>query len=230
MRIAIIQSCYVPWKGFFDLIGRCDEYVVFDTAQYARRHWHNRNRIKTANGVEWLTIPVVSKGRYDQRIEDVEVEKLWAEKHWRALELAYRRAPFFSMLSPTVRRWYERAEKESRLTEVNLIFLREIAQLLGLKTKITRDTSYPSQGAKTERLLNIAHAAGANCYVSGPSAKSYFDEPLFKAAGISVEWMSYGSYPEYKQLHGPFQHAVSVLDLLFNTGRDAPAYLRANAG
>ena len=230
MRIAIIQSCYVPWKGFFDLIGRCDEYVVFDTAQYVRRHWHNRNRIKTANGVEWLTIPVVSKGRYDQSIEDVEVEKSWAEKHWRALELAYRRAPFFSMLSPTVRLWYERAEKETRLTEINLIFLREITQLLGLKTKIKRDTSYPSEGAKTERLLGIVRAAGANCYVSGPSAKSYFDEPLFKAAGISVEWMSYGSYPEYKQLHGPFQHAVSVLDLLFNTGRDAPAYLRANAG
>jgi len=218
----------VPWKGFFDLIGRCDEYVVFDSAQYARRHWHNRNRIKTANGVEWLTIPVVSKGRYNQPIEDVEVEKSWAEKHWRTLELAYRRAPFFSMLSPTVRLWYERAEKESRLTDVNLIFLREITQLLGLKTKIKRDTSYPSQGAKTERLLGIARAAGANCYVSGPSAKAYFDEPLFEAAGISVEWMSYGSYPEYKQLHGPFEHAVSVLDLLFNTGRDAPAYLHAN--
>jgi hypothetical protein len=228
MQIAIIQSCYVPWKGFFDLIGRCDEYVVFDTAQYARRHWHNRNRIKTANGVEWLTIPVVSKGRYNQPIEDVEVEKPWAEKHWRALELAYRRAPFFSTLSPPVRLWYERAEKESRLTEVNLIFLREITQFLGLKTRITRDTSYPSQGAKTERLLGIARAAGANCYVSGPSAKTYLDEPLFEVAGISVEWMSYGSYPEYKQLHGPFEHAVSILDLLFNTGRDAPAYLHAN--
>ena len=145
MRIAIIQSCYVPWKGFFDLIGRCDEYVIFDSARYVRRHWHNRNRIKTANGVEWLTIPVISKGRYDQPIDEVEIEKPWAEKHWRALELAYRRAPFFAALSPTVRLWYERAEKETRLTEINSIFLREIAQLLGLTTRITRDTSYPSQ-------------------------------------------------------------------------------------
>src|SRR5882757_6132570 len=89
MRICIIQSCYVPWKGFFDLIGRCDEYVVFDRAQYARRHWHNRNRIKTANGVEWLTIPVVTKSRFEQPIDEVEIKEAWAARHWRSLELAY---------------------------------------------------------------------------------------------------------------------------------------------
>ena len=105
MRICIIQSNYIPWKGFFDLIGRCDEYVIFDGVQYARRHWHNRNRIKTANGVMWLTIPVATRGRFEQPIDEVEIEKSgcgksWAEKHWRALELAYRRAPFFDQLEP----------------------------------------------------------------------------------------------------------------------------------
>jgi hypothetical protein len=228
LRIAIIQSCYIPWKGFFDLIGRCDEYVVFDSAQYVRRHWHNRNRVKTANGAVWLTIPVISKGRFDQPIDEVEIEKSWADHHWRTLELAYRRAPFFEALSPLVRHWYERAEKETRLTEINMIFLREVAQLLGVKTKITRDTAYPSQGIKTERLLGIARAAGADCYLSGPSAKAYFDEPMFNAAGISVEWMNYANYLEYPQLYSPFEHAVSVLDVLFNTGSDAPAYLRPN--
>src|SRR6476660_10521198 len=89
VRISIIQSCYIPWKGFFDLIGRCDEYVIFDSAQYAKRHWHNRNRIKTANGVEWHTIPVITKGRFEQRIDEVEIEKPWADRHWRALVLAY---------------------------------------------------------------------------------------------------------------------------------------------
>ena len=176
MRIAIIQSCYVPWKGFFDLIGRCDEYVIFDRAQYVKRHWHNRNRIRTAAGVEWLTIPVISKGRYEQPIDEVEIEKPWTQKHWRALELAYRRAPFFEALAPTVRGWYERAEKETRLTEVNVLFLCEIASLLGLRTRIVRDFVYPVQGAKTERLLAIARAANANCYLSGPSAKAYLDE------------------------------------------------------
>jgi hypothetical protein len=227
MRIAIIQSCYIPWRGFFDLIGRCDEYVIFDRAQYVRRHWHNRNRIKTAAGVEWMTIPVVSKGRFGQPIDEVEIEKPWAEKHWRALELAYRRAPFFETLAPAVRHWYERADKETRLTEVNSLFLREIAAQLGLGTRIVRDTAYPGEGAKTERLLGIARAAGADRYLSGPSARVYLEEPLFAGAGIEVEWMSYDGYPEYPQLHGPFESTVSILDLLFNAGPQAPHFMRA---
>lgn len=226
MRICIIQSCYIPWKGFFDLIGQCDEYVTFDGVQYVRRHWHNRNRIKTANGIEWLTIPVVTKGRFEQPINQVEIEKPWADKHWRALELAYKRAAFFERLAPTVRSWYELAEKKTLLTDVNGVFLNGICGLLGLKTRVVHDTDYPARGTKTERLLGIVQAAGADRYLSGPSARGYFDEPMFSAAGITTEWMSYGGYPEYPQLHGAFEHAVTVLDLIFNTGPDAPRYLR----
>lgn len=226
MRICIIQSCYIPWKGFFDLIGRCDAYVVFDSAQYVKRHWHNRNRIKTANGPIWLTIPVVVKGRFEQPINEVEIEKPWAEKHWRAIELAYRRAEFFASLAPIVRGWYEEAERERRLTDVNMIFLRGIAELLGLKTVMTMDTAYPAEGVKTERLLAIARAAGATRYLSGPSARAYFDETLFRAAGVTAEWMNYDGYPEYRQLHGQFEHAVTTLDLLFNVGPKAPHYLQ----
>jgi hypothetical protein len=224
LRISIIQSCYIPWKGFFDLIGQCDQYVIYDRMQFVKRHWHNRNRVKTANGVEWLTIPVVTKGRFDQPIDETVIEKPWAEKHWRTLELAYRRAPFFEMLSPRVRAWYEQADKQTRLTDINELFTREIAGLLGLKTHIVRDTVYPAEGAKTARLLAIAQAAGADRYLSGPSAKAYFEEPLFDAAGIATEWMSYQGYPEYPQLHGGFEHGVSALDLLFNTGPEAPRF------
>jgi hypothetical protein len=225
VRICIIQSCYIPWKGFFDLIGRCDEYVVFDGAQYVKRHWHNRNRIKTSSSVEWLTIPVVVKGRFEQRIDQVEIEKPWADKHWRAIELAYKRAAFFEHFAPTVKGWYERADKQPRLSDVNAIFLHGIASLLGLKTRIVRDAVYPAQGVKMERLLGIARAAGADRYLSGPSARAYFDESLFASAGITTEWMSYEGYPEYPQLHGRFEHAVTALDLLFNTGPEAPRYL-----
>jgi len=207
------------------LIGRCEEYVILDSVQYVKGHWHNRNRIKTANGVEWLTIPVVSKGRFEQSIDQVEIEKPWADKHWRALELAYRRAPFFEQFAPTVRAWYERAEKEARLTDVNEIFLQGIAGLLGLRTRMVRDTAYPAQGAKTQRLLAITRAAGAERYLSGPSARDYFDESMFRAAGITPEWMSYEGYAEYPQLHGGFEPAVTALDLLFNTGAEARRYL-----
>lgn len=228
MRISIIQSCYVPWRGFFDLIGRCDEYVIFDHVQYVKRHWHNRNRIKTATGLEWLTIPVISRGRREQTIDTVEIEKPWADKHWRAIDLAYRRAPHFATMAPRVRGWYEQAAKQTLLTEVNTIFLREIAALLGLGTRFVRDTAYPAEGAKTERLLAIIRAAGADRYLSGPSAKSYLDVSLLADAGVAVEWMSYDGYPEYPQLHGPFESPVSVLDLLFNVGPEASRYLTSS--
>jgi WbqC-like protein family len=230
VRICIIQSCYIPWKGFFDLIGRCDEYVMFDSAQYVKRHWHNRNRIKTANGVEWLTVPVITKGRFEQPIDQVAIEKPWADKHWRALELAYRRAPFFEQYAPTVKAWYERADTEARLTDVNEIFLRGIAGLLGLDTRITRDTRYPAEGVKTQRLLTIARAAGADRYLSGPSARVYLDEAQLAAADIATEWMSYDGYSEYSQLHGGFEHAVTTLDLLFNAGPDARYLAAARQG
>ncbi|WP_044541750.1 WbqC family protein [Bradyrhizobium sp. LTSP885] len=230
MRICIIQSCYIPWKGFFDLIGQCDEYVIFDSVQYAKRHWHNRNLIKTANGTQWLTIPVITKGRFEQPINEVEIEKKWADKHWHAIEHAYKHATFFEQFAPLVRSWYEAADQQSRLTDVNAIFLRNIATLFGFRTRIVVDTIYPAEGTKTERLLGIARAAGANRYLSGPSARGYFDEAMFADARITAEWMSYEGYPEYSQLHGGFEHAVTVLDLLFNTGLDAPQYLRKLAG
>jgi hypothetical protein len=155
----------------------------------------------------------------------VEIEKPWADRHWHALELAYSRAAFFEQLAPTVKDWYERADKQPRLTCVNAIFLDGIAKLLGLKTRIVRDTAYRAKGAKTERLLAIARAVGADRYLGGPSARSYFDESMFTSAGVTPEWMSYEGYPEYPQLHGAFEHRVSALDLLFNTGPDAPRYL-----
>jgi WbqC-like protein family len=155
----------------------------------------------------------------------VEIEKPWAEKHWRSLELAYRRAPFFDSLAPLVKAWYELADKQKLLTDVNEIFMRGIGGLLGLTTCTTRDTAYPAAGIKTARLLSIAMAAGADHYLSGPSARAYFDESMFRSAGISTEWMSYEGYPEYPQLHGGFEHAVTVLDLLFNTGAEANRYL-----
>jgi hypothetical protein len=225
VRICIIQSCYIPWKGFFDLIGRCDEYVVYDSAQFVKGHWHNRNRIKTVNGLKWLTIPVITSGRLGQPIDRVEIGKPWADQHWRTLELHYKRAPFFEQFAPTVKHWYERADKQARLTDVNAIFLRGIAELLGLKTRMVRDTAYPARGDRMQRLLDIARAAGAQRYLSGPSARAYFDEQLFTSAGIEPEWISYEGYPEYPQLHGGFDHAVTALDLLFNTGPSAPRYM-----
>ena len=226
MRVSIIQSCYIPWKGFFDLIGRCDEYVVYDSAQFVKGHWHNRNRIKTSAGTKWLTIPVITSNRLGQSIRDVEISKKWADQHWGAVERAYRNAAFFAQCAPIVRGWYEKADQTRSLSEVNLIFIKAIASQLGLSTRITSDLAYPREGTKSERVLSMVRATGANRYLSGPSAQVYLDESIFKAAGVEVEWMEYRNYNTYPQLHGEFVHAVSTLDVLFNTGPDALRYVR----
>jgi hypothetical protein len=230
MRICIVQSCYIPWKGFFDLIGRCDQYIIYDSAQFVKQHWFNRNRIKTQNGTKWLSIPVVTSSRLGQPINQVEIAKPWADQHWSIIKLAYSRAPFFAQFESTVRTWYERADKQARLTDVNAIFLNGIAALLGLKTRILSDALYPTNGDRMERLLQIVQAAGASHYLSGPSAQTYFDEAVFATANITIEWMNYDGYPEYPQLHGEFEHAVTILDLIFNTGPEAIRYYTCKAG
>jgi len=229
LRISIIQSCYIPWKGFFDLIGRCEEYVVYDSAQFVKGHWHNRNRIKTAAGTRWLTIPVITSNRLGQSIRDVEISKKWADQHWDAIEQAYRNAAFFAEYRALVRSWYEQADKTLSLSEVNSIFISGIASQLGITTRMKSDLAYPQAGTRSEKVLSIARAAGADRYLSGPSAKVYLDESIFAAEGIAVEWMNYEGYSPYPQLHGSFEHAVTSLDLLFNTGPEAGKYLKLGA-
>lgn len=225
-RIATIQSCYIPWKGFFDLISRCDEYVILDGAQYAKRHWHNRNVIKTANGLLWLTIPVRTKSRFTQPIDEVEIARPWAETHWRSIATAYRKAPYFSEFAPIIRKAYVEAEREQLLSRVNEIFFRCLMTILEISTNIRRDSEYAPDGARSERLLNVCRSAGATHYLSGPSARDYLNEQIFGDKNIQVEWMSYGPYLEYTQLHGPFEHNVSVLDVIFHTGRKAPRFIK----
>ncbi|ANW00564.1 WbqC family protein [Bradyrhizobium icense] len=224
MRVAIIQSCYIPWKGFFDLIGRTDHYVVLDGAQYVKRHWHNRNRIMTPTGPIWLTIPVATKSRFEQPIDEVGFAEPWADKHWRSIELAYRKSPFFAEEAPALKAIYEAADRLERLTDVNTLFLKALIKRLNISTTMVRDSEYSPQGQRTERLLDICKKAGATRYLSGPSAREYFDESAFAAAGIAVEWMSYGPYQAYPQRGPIFDHAVSVIDVLFSTGSAAASY------
>jgi hypothetical protein len=225
-RVAIVQSSYVPWKGFFDLVARVDELVLFDDVQYTRRDWRNRNRIKTRHGVRWLTIPVRVRGRYHQRIDEVELsDPAWAARHWDVLRQAYASAPCWSAVAGELQRLYETAPGD-RLTAVNEHFLRALCRMLGIRTAISRSDGIGLGDGRTERLVTLCRHVGATTYVSGPTAAAYLDEAPFAAAGIEVEWMSYGPYPEYPQLHGPFEHHVSVLDVLVHTGERAAEHVR----
>jgi hypothetical protein len=227
--VAIVQSCYIPWKGYFDLINLVDEFILYDDRQYTRRDWRNRNRIKTPQGSTWLTIPVEVKGRYEQRIDETHIsDARWADRHWKTLIHNYAAAPFFDALRDEVQALYTRADSPE-LSRVNRLFLEELCRMLGIRTRLSWSTDYEAEGTKTERLVSLCRAAGATDYLSGPSAREYMDEALFADAGIELGYMDYSGYPEYPQLHPPFDHAVTVLDLLFNTGPDAPSFMKSFA-
>lgn len=227
MRIAILQSAYIPWKGYFDIIGAVDVFVIYDDVQYSKNHWHNRNLIKTQHGIKWLTVPVSKVEGAFQNIEDVSLPTPFAQKHWRAIQQAYSRAPFFVRYAPQIAALYEQAAEVTNLSQLNVLFLEAITSLLGFKTRFLHSRDLGIVGARTARLNGICKVLGATHYLSGPSARAYLDEGLLGRNGIAVEWMDYSGYPAYPQLHGDFSHHVSILDLIFNTGPDALNFMKA---
>ncbi len=228
-RVAIIQSNYIPWKGYFDIIGMVDVFVIYDSAQYTKRDWRNRNKIKTAQGTQWLTIPVQIKGQYRlAAIKDVKVsDQKWRKKHWHAIELNYKKSIYFKEYSDLFKSLYLDDDQEY-LSKINFKFIKAINEILGITTEIRWSMEFDIVGDKSEKLLNICKQLEADIYLSGPAAKSYLDEDLFNQEGIKVEWMDYSGYPEYPQLYTPpFIHEVSIIDLIFNTGPDAPKYMKS---
>jgi hypothetical protein len=227
-RVAIVQSNYVPWRGYFDLIASVDEFILLDDAQYTRRDWRNRNRIKTAQGTRWLTIAVQVSGRYTQSIYDTRVaESDWADKHWRQLRQEYAQAPGMDDVSEFVGGLYSTVSG-TRLTEVNRHFLQGVATFLEIDTPITLSLDYQPHGTKTGRLLDLCLKAGATEYVSGPAARPYLEEDRFHEAGVDVSWFEYGPYGSYPQVHTPFEMHVSIVDLVMCAGRRAPDVFRSS--
>jgi hypothetical protein len=225
--VAIVQSNYIPWKGYFDMVAKVDEFILFDDVQYTRRDWRNRNKIKTPAGPSWLTIPVIAKGRYDQRICDTAVDhsSRWTHKHLNSIRHHYARAPFLAMFADDLAALYEQAEATPLLSHINHLFIRWVCQVLRIDTTVTWSMDYPGEGSKTDRLLTLCQAAGATGYLSGPAARTYIETEKFTGAGIELSYMDYDGYRPYPQLHGDFIHEISVLDLILNLGPDARQYL-----
>jgi len=225
--VAIVQSNYIPWRGYFDLIASVDEFILYDNMQYTRRDWRNRNIIKSATGPIWLTIPVEVKGKYVQEIKDTVVSnRAWNRNHWKTLLNCYAKARHFSLYRELFEDLYLNTN-ETHLSRINYRFLTAIGRLLDIHTKISWSMDYQLTGDKTERLVNLCKQAGATKYLSGPAAKSYLDEDLFLQEGISVSYMDYSGYPEHAQLYPPFQSQVSVIDLIFNEGPAAGRYMKS---
>jgi hypothetical protein len=227
MKCVILQPSYIPWRGYFGQIQLADVFVFYDDVQYDKHGWRNRNQIKTAQGRQWLTIPVHSHAVIEKSIPIKQVQidwsKPWNEEHWKALTFAYGRAPFFRKYAPLLESFFQR--QDVFLADFTIDLTVALAHELGIKhTRFIRSSELPASGQKTDRLVNILIQLGVNEYISGPSARDYLENDKLANAGIKLEFMDY-HYPEYPQLHPPFDPNLSILDLLFMTGPDALRYI-----
>ncbi len=223
-RIAVLQSNYIPWKGYFDIIHDVDEFIFYDEVQFTKNDWRNRNQIITPQGRVWISVPVGSNEK--RLILDVDIkDSKWQKKHYQTLEMAYHKAAFWKQYEGFFQSVY--LEKEwNYLFELNRFLIEHISHdFLHIAVKFSDSRDYTTYGTKHEKLLSLVQAAKADVYVSGPAAKDYIIAEDYKKAGIDLVWKDYSGYPEYSQMGKVFTHQVSVLDLLFNVGEDAPYYI-----
>lgn len=228
MNCVILQPSYIPWRGYFHQIYKADLFVFYDDVQFDKRSWRNRNRIKTTQGSQWLTIPVYSKGAQTENIPIHQIricwDAPWNREHWTAIKLAYHKAPHFRTYAPLLESFYQ--QHPALLADFTIDMTIALAKALGIHhTQFIRSSELKNiQGARTERLVEILKAVGADHYISGPAARDYIDDEQFEKAGISLEYMRY-DYEPYPQLHPPYDPQVSIIDLMFMLGEDAIQYI-----
>lgn len=228
--LAIMQPTFLPWAGYFALMDRVDRFVFLDDVQFDKRSWQQRNRIKTANGPAWLTVPVLTKGRSQQRIQEVKIQPdaRFAETALKTLEHAYSRAPYFDQVMERVTRAFD-CEKES-LCELNITLIQEFCDLIGLEVDLVRSSATPVFSSKAARLADLCVVHGAERYLATPGSFDYLDgDSALAEAGIALSCFTY-THPEWPQLHGDFEPYMSALDLFMNALPDALAIIRSGAG
>ena len=222
--VAVIQSNYIPWKGYFDIIHDVDTFIFLDDVQFTARDWRSRNQIKTQAGVQWLTIPV-GPG-LDRLIHEVRlVDSRWQRKHWATIVQNYGKAPYFEHYRAFFEHFYL-GSAWSSLSEFNQALTKAIAtQCLGLRTQFRDSREFTLRGKKLDRLVDLILQAGATEYLSGPTARDYIDKSVFDRVNVNLTYKDYAGYPEYPQRYDGFAHGVSIIDVLFNVGPDAPHYI-----
>jgi WbqC-like protein family len=228
VKIAIAQPTYLPWLGYFDLLDQADQFVLLDSVQFEKRSWQQRNRIKTPTGLQWLTVPVISRGKREQRIVDAKIgEEFWLD-HLRSIEMNYRRAPFFNRYYGAVGDVLRSAASGSSLATLTISLLRWFASVMDIRTPTLRSSELPTHGRRTDLLAEICGSLGATNYLSPLGSAEYLvkELPVMKERGIEVAFQHY-EHPVYRQLFPPFQHYACALDLLFNEGENALAIIRS---
>jgi hypothetical protein len=225
MKVGIIQSNFLPWRGYFDFIREVDLFIIHDDLQYTKGDWRNRNKIKTPRGLEWITVPVNYKTT-SQLIEETTIDDStrWAQKMLNRIREVYRQSPYFE---PYFTQLSELLLKPAAtISDLNLRLIHWACGHLKIDTPIKFSREFHPQGAKTERLVGILQQVDATVYLSGPAAQAYLVPELLESQGIRLEYKKY-NYPEYPQLFPPFEPYVSIIDLLFMTGENASSYLES---
>ncbi len=225
--IGMTQSNYIPWKGYFDYINSVDEFFFYDDVQYTKQDWRSRNMIKSPKGVEWLSVPVGSKTR-NRLICEVDIKQHdWQKSHWGKISQYYREAPYFKMYKEFFDDIYI-GNTWTNLSDMNQTIIKRISkELLGITTKFDDSRRFNLHGSKEERYIPLLKEIGCTTFVSGPSAKSYLTDEAMEKEGIKLEWMNYEGYKEYHQLYPPFEHSVSILDLIFNEGPNMKEFMNS---
>ena len=225
MRVGLIQSNFIPWKGYFDFIDDVDLFIYYDDMQFSKGSWRNRNKIKTEKGLAWATVPVLHKN-LEQLICDTHIDYSsdWIQKITGQLYHAYRYAPHYEQYAGDFLAILNK--KYKTISELNIHINKWIMGLLGIKTKIRMSNEFHAAGVKTDRILDIMDKVGADVYLSGPTAKGYLEEEKFARCGVTLEYKNY-EYPAYVQQFGKFESQVSILDLLFNVGADKKKYWKS---
>lgn len=225
MIVSVHQSQYLPWLGYFHKIVQSDLFVFLDNVQYKKREFQNRNKIRAPEGYLWLTVPVKTRGRYEQKIREVEIDNTenWQHKHWETIKKCYHRAKGFDVYTGFFEDVYKKEWKY--LTELNCHIIKFILQCFGIQTPVKYETELEIEGESTVRIVNICKKINADAYLSGQGGKDYMDESLFDKEKIKLEYQQF-VHPEYKQQYEPFMPFMSAVDLLFNYGEESKQFFR----
>ncbi|MBN2569182.1 MAG: WbqC family protein [Deltaproteobacteria bacterium] len=228
MILTAHQPVYLPWLGLFHKISLAHAFVSFNQVQYLQKDWNNRNKIKTAQGDIWLTVPVLAAGHREKILTDIEINNSlpWQRKHWKSILLNYKKAPFFEEYVSFFEDVYLKKEWQY-LVDLNDYMLRWFLKTLGIDVEFVDARDKDFQGSKNALVLDMCVKMGAEKYIFGILGKDYADRIPFEKKGIKIYFQDY-KHPTYPQLHGEFISHLSVIDLLFNCGPDSRRILTEN--
>ena len=222
--LAAHQPQYLPWLGYFDKMDHADVFVLLENVQFKKNEWQNRNRIRTVDGWQWLTVPVCH--RFPQTIAEVEIDDrtAWRRKHLQALKQNYGKAPHVDAILPGLEAALE--DPGSHLAPLNIGLIDLLARTLGIDTPTVLGSEVPAREDPNARLVDLCLALEADTYLSGAGAHEYLNVETFTAAGIEVRFQAF-EHPAYQQRYEPFEPFLSAVDLIMNCGRESLSVIRS---